>query len=218
MRKTFLPFALAALFAGLCAAFLPAQDLAVTKGPFQLLQVIENHKVSGPLDDGKVRRLMFPDLAWGAKGYQPRYSAVMVTEVPDAQVGDLLDIRCVVTVMQRPFTDFRTGKPGSAFCPSIVCVLDAAPGDDWTAPPALDLWPGSGEDITPQRVYYQPQRVTTHRVVKTPVFVAYVLGPASAGARKGQYLSIPTSSSYNLTTILHYRLTAAPPQDDPPGP
>jgi len=179
----------------------------ITKGPFELYQVIENRRILGQAEQnakGNHRNVYFPQVPWSPQATESRYQAIMATEVPDAKVGDVIDIRCMVTVIQRGFIDFRTGKPGSAFCPSEISVHTAVPPDDGKMY-GTRLWPASGENVSEHRVYYQPKKDAVFVVQKTPVVVLFWLYPSSAGARGDQFLQVPTTSSYNVTYIMHYR-------------
>lgn len=187
------------------------------KGPFQLVQALEGRKLLGELDADKVRRVYFPKLPWGHKETMTRYQCVMATEVPGAKAGDLVDAECFVTVMSRPFVDFRDGKPGRGFCPSQITVHDAVPPDDGEVY-GVRCGPASGENLEVNRVYYQARKRGVVTVAKTPVYVCFWLYPSSSGAKGDQYVSIPTTSSYNATFVMHYTpAAAAPPAADPPA-
>jgi len=194
-----------ALVAALATAAV-AQEPTITKGPFQLYQVIENQTLHGD-DNGRMKRVSFPRIPWGAPGYEAYYTALFATKVPDAKVGDVLDIRCTAMVLQEPFVDFRTGKAGSAFCPSELAVHTEKPPDDGRIH-GERLWPGSGENVNANRPFFQIQKNAVHVVTKTPVWVVFYLGPASKGARDGQFLSVPTAARENGMVILHHRSKA----------
>lgn len=206
---------LAVLLALACG--LSAQPTA-TKGPFQLYQVIEQRDVY-PKEEAGIVKLPFPKVPWGGKNYEILYTCVLCVQVPDAQVGDVLDLRAAVTVMQRPFKDFRTKKPGSAFCPSELTVHTEAPPQDGKIH-GVRIWPASGENVNDKRSYYQVSKSGWHTVKATPVYVCYWLYPASMGGKDTQYLSIPTTSSYNVLYVGHFQRVTEPQPEEPgdPGP
>lgn len=153
-------------------------------------------------------KVLFPDKPWGTTGSVQTYWPVLALEVPGAEPGDLVDAEaaCTVVALQNgaPWVDFRNGKKVGAMCRALLRCLTGPPAQDGTLA-GERLWLGSGENIGPERKYYQPRRRCVFKVERAPLFVALYIAVSSAGQRKGNYADVAGTSDYALIQAMHYR-------------
>lgn len=165
-----------------------------------------NQTLFGEISKDNTLHVQFPSLRWGTPNYQPVWTLVQATQVPDAQEGDWLNIDWHVTIMCRSYTDERNKAAASKSSSdqSLYVQVHTEPIPSVTTLPGIQLPRNAGPNGS-REVPYVPKGGTAWiKVTKIPVWVLIYLCPESAGVKAPQFVQIP-NGNYNCTTVTLWR-------------